>query len=130
MSDAEVVERVAKALFAEEHCDSRQRLALDENWVSRTNDEDRAEYRALAKAALQASRPLPADYGSTWELTEEERSALPPEYHQPVWMDLSTPGYWMCSQCWGEGTSTTWPCEVAGREGKTVAKAGGLQVAE
>jgi hypothetical protein len=69
------------------------------------------------------------DYHSTWELTEEERVALPAGYHQPVWMDLSTPGYWMCAQCWGEGTSTAWPCEVAAKDGKAVALAGGMKVA-
>jgi hypothetical protein len=44
-------------MFAEEQCDRRQREALDENWNGRLNDEDQAEYRALAGAALSAALP-------------------------------------------------------------------------
>jgi len=74
-------------------------------------------------------RNLPADYHSTWELTAEERKALPAEYHQPVWMDLTQPGVWICAQCWDEGVLEGWPCEVADKDGRAVAVAGGLQVA-
>ena len=73
-------------------------------------------------------RDLPG-YDSTWELTEEERIALPAEYHQPVWMDLTAPKSWICAQCWGEGTMTSWPCAVAERDGKRVALVGGMKVA-
>jgi len=79
---------------------------------------------------MSETTKLPADYHSTWELTEEQRIALPAEYHQPVWMDLGKPKLWICAQCWGEGTMTSWPCEVAAKDGKAVARAGGLQVAE
>ena len=72
---------------------------------------------------------LPADYHSTWELTAEERAALPAAYHQPVWMDLTTPRSWICAQCWGDGWTSAWPCAVAAQDGKAVALAGGMQVA-
>lgn len=72
---------------------------------------------------------LPADIESTWELTEAERIALPAEYHQPVWMDLMTPKSWICAQCWGEDTLTSWPCEIASKDGKAIALAGGMKVA-
>lgn len=73
---------------------------------------------------------VPADIDSTWELTEEERIALPAEYHQPVWMDLTTPKSWICSQCWGDGWQSEWPCKVAAENGKAVAVAGGMKVAQ
>jgi hypothetical protein len=44
-------------MFAEEQCDKRQRQDLEGNWNSRLNDEDHAEYRALATAALEAALP-------------------------------------------------------------------------
>ena len=72
---------------------------------------------------------LPADFESTWELTDEARAALPAEYHQPVWMDLTTPKSWICAQCWGDGWTEAWPCEVAEKDGKAVARAGGLKFA-
>lgn len=75
-------------------------------------------------------KALPADFDRTYELTEEQRVALPAEYHQPVWMDLSTPKGWICAQCWGDGWCSDWPCAVAATGGKAVARAGGLQVAE
>jgi hypothetical protein len=71
----------------------------------------------------------PPGYDSAWELTEEERVALPAEYHQPVWMDLTTPATWICAQCWGEGWMSDWPCKVAAKDGKAVALAGGMKVA-
>ena len=74
-------------------------------------------------------RDLP-NYASTWELDEAERVTLSAEYHQPVWMDLTTPKTWICAQCWGDGWTTAWPCKAAERGGKAVALAGGMQVAE
>jgi hypothetical protein len=45
----------AKAMFAEEQCDRRQREDVDANWNERLDDDDRAEYRRLARAALTAA---------------------------------------------------------------------------
>jgi hypothetical protein len=78
---------------------------------------------------MSANGALPADYNSTWELSAEERVALPAEYHQPVWMDLSRPRSWICAQCWDEYSTTEWPCEVAAKDGRAVAAAGGMKVA-
>lgn len=53
----EVVEAAARAMFAEEQCDRRQKLDLEANWTGRLDDRDRNEYRRLARAALEAAAP-------------------------------------------------------------------------
>lgn len=53
--DSELIERAAKAIFAEEQCDRRQKRdeeSIDENWNGRLSDRDQAEYRSFASAAL------------------------------------------------------------------------------
>lgn len=45
-------------MFAEEQCDQRQILALDENWLGRLDDKDRNEYWKLARVALEAAVPF------------------------------------------------------------------------
>jgi len=57
MISDKAVEAAARGMFAEEHCDRRQREDVEGNWNSRLNDEDKAEYRALARAALEAAAP-------------------------------------------------------------------------
>lgn len=62
------------------------------------------------------------------ELTYEERVALPARFHRPLFMDLSTPSYWMCTACWDDdGLTTGWPCAPARAGGLEVAKACGLE---
>lgn len=138
-SGAALIDRYCEVMH-----DAYERAAVGAGWE--TNPESRkpwsdvpeankATMRAAVVALLEVIHPvplrkLPADYDSTWELTEEARRALPPEYHQPVWMDLTRPESWICAQCWGEDTLTSWPCAVAEQHGKAVAKAGGLQVSE
>lgn len=68
--------------------------------------------------------------GDLVEMTYDERRALPARYHQPVYDDLSTPGGWHCAVCWcaDDAFTVSWPCDVAQREGATVARAGGMVV--
>lgn len=54
----ETVEVAAKAMFAEEQCDRKQRLNLDANWKGRLDDRDRDEYRRLARAAVESGAAL------------------------------------------------------------------------
>lgn len=61
-----------------------------------------------------------------WELDEDVRRALPPQFHQPYFEGLATPTSWVCTACWGDGTVTAWPCEVASAHGSDVAKAIGV----
>jgi hypothetical protein len=61
------------------------------------------------------------------ELTDEERLALPAEFHRPVFDGLGAPHSWICSACWGDGFTTSWPCEPATRGGLTVARAAGFE---
>lgn len=56
------------------------------------------------------------------ELSEHERYALPAEWHRPVWYDIATPAAWMCQVCWGESIAYQWPCDVASRHGRDIAK--------
>lgn len=62
------------------------------------------------------------------ELTYEQRVALPARYHRPLFQDLSTPSYWMCTACWDDdGLTTAWPCKPATDGGLEVARACGLE---
>ena len=51
------VEAGARGMFAEEQCDRRQKLDVEANWLGRLDDRDRAEYRRLTRAALEAAAP-------------------------------------------------------------------------
>jgi len=54
----EMIERGARAIFADEQCDRRQKAtpeSLDENWHGRLSERDQAEYHSLARAALSAA---------------------------------------------------------------------------
>jgi len=56
ITDADV-EVAARAIFAEEQCDKRQKAtpeSLAENWSNRLNERDQGEYRDIARAALEA----------------------------------------------------------------------------
>ncbi|WP_405373392.1 MULTISPECIES: hypothetical protein [unclassified Microbacterium] len=62
----EMVERGARAIFAEEQCDRTQKAtaeALVSNWQSRLSERDQAEYRALTRAALEAALRVPVGEG-------------------------------------------------------------------
>lgn len=53
--DEKLIEEAAKAIFAEEQCDRRQKRdaeSIDENWNARLSDRDQGEYRSFARAAL------------------------------------------------------------------------------
>jgi hypothetical protein len=50
----ETLEKGARALFAEEQCDRRQREDVEGNWNARLAPEDQDEYRSLARAVLDA----------------------------------------------------------------------------
>jgi hypothetical protein len=65
--------------------------------------------------------------GEIIEMTYEQRRALPGEYHQPHWDGLGVPHSWICTVCWDDGLTHAWPCDVATREGKAVAEAGGMK---
>jgi hypothetical protein len=67
--------------------------------------------------------------GAYAEMTPEQRYALPPEHHTPVWYEMVTPHLWLCQVCWGDDRVTSWPCEVARRDGRPVAERLGLAVA-
>jgi hypothetical protein len=53
--DDAIVEKAARALFAEEQCDRRQRQDVEGNWNARLAPEDQDEYRSLARAVLDAA---------------------------------------------------------------------------
>ena len=54
----EAIEAAARAMFASEQCDLRQKQDLEANWIGRLNDHDRDEYRRLTTAALSAAAPI------------------------------------------------------------------------
>lgn len=62
-----------------------------------------------------------------WELDDDVRIALPPQFHQPTFDSLGRPTAWLCTACWGDGWVTSWPCAVASAHGKQVAKALGVE---
>lgn len=66
------------------------------------------------------------DPGSLFELDEEVRRTLPPRFHRPEFDGLGRPQMWLCAVCWGDGTTTQWPCHVAAAHGVQVAKALGV----
>lgn len=55
-TETQRVEAAARAMFAEEQCDRRQRADLEANWNDRLSPEDQDEYRSLARAGLAAAR--------------------------------------------------------------------------
>lgn len=60
------------------------------------------------------------------ELTEEQRKALPPEYHRPYFEGLGRPRSWICEVCWGDGWNQQWPCDAALQHGVDLAKSLGV----
>lgn len=60
---------------------------------------------------LPADQP---DYETLCDLTMEQKAALPPRFHTPVWSD-SSPGAFVCRVCWDgdEMVVTEWPCASA-----------------
>ncbi len=67
----------------------------------------------------------PAD--SLWEPDEDVRRTLPPQFHRPEFDGLGIPNMWLCAACWGDGTTTQWPCHVAAAHGAQMAQAIGVQ---
>lgn len=67
----------------------------------------------------------PADRSSgTWEIElSEQRFALPPTYHRPVYLETLRPPGWFCAACWDESQLTQWPCMVADRHALYVSRA-------
>ncbi|MFE9127049.1 hypothetical protein ACFYOF_16790 [Streptomyces sp. NPDC007148] len=73
-----------------------------------------------AQRATLLPAPDAPDYELILEMTEEQRAALPPRFHTPVFMDSSTPTMWVCAVCWGESWTTQWPCAAACQNGTRV----------
>lgn len=60
-------EAAAKAMFGQEQCDRRQMLDVEGNWESRLNEQDQADYRDLARAAIEAAMPaIQAHLDAKW----------------------------------------------------------------
>jgi hypothetical protein len=72
-----------------------------------------------ARAQLVPAPDAPG-YDDLAGMTEEQRKALPPRFHTPVYDDLGTPKLWLCAVCWGDGSVSAWPCEVAANNGRLV----------
>lgn len=83
-------------------------------------------------AHCKAGRPAaPAEIGHPTlldavftEIDAELRFALPPAFHIPRFMDLTTPKLWICAACWDDdGNLSQWPCGVASAHGTYVERA-------
>ncbi len=58
------------------------------------------------------------------EIDQALRFALPPAFHIPRFMDLTSPKLWICAACWDDdGNLSGWPCQVAEAHGKYVDRA-------
>lgn len=58
------------------------------------------------------------------EVDQALRFALPPAFHLPRYMDLTTPKVWICAVCWDDdGNLSQWPCHVAEAHGNYVHRA-------
>ena len=77
------------------------------------------------------STPLPfpkpppgSPYATMWmaELDADQRAALPAEYHRPLFDALGQPRAWVCTACWGDGWTTSWPCAAAVSGGVELAR--------
>lgn len=86
----------------------------------------RLGYLIDAPGQPRTRTPEPAAMRLYQELTPEERQALPAECHRPVWDGMGTPHLWQCAVCWGDGWTTSWPCEPARAGGLVLARALGL----
>lgn len=74
-------------------------------------------------AADEAGEPFERDAVDS-EIDQALRFALPPVYHTPRFMDLTTPKLWICNACWDDdGNMSQWPCEVACAHGKYLERA-------
>ncbi|MEQ4566162.1 hypothetical protein [Paenarthrobacter sp. CAP02] len=64
----EAIEAAARGMFAEEQCYGVQKLDVESIWLDRLDDQDRDEYRTLARAHLAA-----ADMSRAIRLARRER---------------------------------------------------------
>jgi hypothetical protein len=78
------------------------------------------EHTACARRAVLLPAPDAPDYEDLVDLTDEQRTALPPRFHIPVFDGLGVPNGWHCAVCWGDGWTTRWPCETAVKHGGDV----------
>jgi hypothetical protein len=79
-----------------------------------------AEHAACPRRAVLLPAPDAPDYEDLGDLTDEQRAALPPRFHTPVYDGDKTPAGWLCAVCWGDGWATAWPCQVATKRGGEV----------
>lgn len=79
------------------------------------------------------STPLPfpvpppgSVYAQMWmaELSDDERTGLPGQYHRPHFDSLGVPPAWICEACWSDGCTTAWPCAAV------ICREDGLALAE
>jgi hypothetical protein len=86
---------------------------------------DECPHCAAGRPEAPESAGVPAELSSsTWEVeTDEQRYALPPTYHRPVYIDTLRPPGWFCAACWGDSVLTGWPCVVATRHAAYVSRA-------
>lgn len=86
---------------------------------------DECQHCAAGRPEAPESAGIPADLSSsTWEVeTDEQRYALPPTYHRPVYIDTLRPPGWFCAACWGDSVLTGWPCVVATRHATYISRA-------
>ena len=90
----EAIEAAAQAMFAEEQCDRLQKLHVEENWQGRLNGGDRNEYRAFARAALEAAAPFIAaqalrDTADAW--SDWDALSAPEDWLRTRAADLESP---------------------------------------
>lgn len=84
---------------------------------------ERCEFNPCPHCAAGHPAPDGLTLDGVFELDEPDRRALPPGFHQPYFEALGKPAAWICTACWGDGTVTRWPCEVAAAHGVQVAQA-------
>ncbi|MEU9498193.1 hypothetical protein [Streptomyces sp. NPDC048196] len=87
---------------------------------SRVRDGLPVEHDECAARATLFEAPGHPDYEELGDLTDEEKVALPAQFHTPVFDNLGKPNAWLCRVCWGDGWVTQWPCATAQRHGARV----------
>lgn len=83
-------------------------------------DGEPVEHDECAARAQLIEPPDMPGYEDLYDLTLEEKAALPARFHLPRFDDLGQPNAWLCCVCWDEGTATQWPCATAYKHGAEV----------
>lgn len=87
---------------------------------SRVRDGLSVEHDECAARATLFEAPGQPDYEELVDLTADQKTALPAQFHTPVFDKLGTPKAWLCRVCWGDGWVTKWPCATAQKHGAQV----------